>query len=157
MGQRFNRFNNFIVRRVRRSKVEPQNLLLLFSSCLQKSTCKCKVTTDLSNCERCGGCAVMRLLELAEETGVRPFMATGGRLAAEQVRSPNTKAVVAVACQKELSEGLRATFPKPVLVVELSCPNGPCKDTCVSFQNVREAVLFFIRDSQPAPAASAGS
>lgn len=86
------------------------------------------------------------MIELADATGVRPFMATGGRLAAQQVRSKEIKAVVAVACTKELSEGLRATFPKPVLAVELECPNGPCKDTCVSFERVREAVEFFIRE-----------
>lgn len=151
MGRRWNNFNNFIVRRVRRSRVKPEELLLLFSSCLQKSTCKHKVTDNLENCQRCGACVVSQMIELAEKTGVRPFIATGGRLAAAQVRKKETKAVVAVACCKELSEGLLATFPKPVLAVELQCPNGPCKDTCVEFERVREAVEFFIRDYKASP------
>lgn len=139
MGQALIRLNNFLVR-LRRARCEPGELLILFSSCLQRSECECNVRTSLSNCRRCGQCVVGGILDLADEVGARAFMATGGRLAAERTRDGDIKAIVAVACCKELNEGLRAVFPKPVLLVRLSTPNGPCKDTHVDIEAVREAV-----------------
>ena len=136
--------NNLSVR-LRRKRCRPDQLLLLFSSCLQRSSCDGNVVGSLDNCRRCGQCVVCEFLDLADELGVNVFLATGGRLAAEKARDPKIKAIVAVACGKELSEGIKATFPKPVLVQELTTPNGPCKDTQVDFQAVRKAVEYFLR------------
>jgi len=144
MGRTINRLNNALVK-LRRQRFQPGEVLLLFSSCLQKSSCQCNVRTALDNCQRCGGCPVGALLDMAEELGTQAFIATGGRLAAEKARHESVKAVVAVACCKELSEGLRATFPKPTVLVELGTPNGPCKDTCVDVAEVRRAVERFLR------------
>jgi hypothetical protein len=138
--------NNFL-RRLRPRRVRPDQLLLLFSSCLQRSACECNVRASLANCRRCGGCVVGRLLDLADELGVQAFMATGGRLAAERANDDGVKAIVAVACPKELSAGLRATFPKPTLLLELSTPNGPCIDTEIDFETVRRAVDSFLREA----------
>ncbi|MBN2582103.1 MAG: DUF116 domain-containing protein [Planctomycetes bacterium] len=136
--------NNFGVR-LRRPRCKPEELLLLFSSCLQRSKCDCNLADSLDNCRRCGQCVVKDFIELAEEYGCHIFIATGGRLAAQRARDPKIKAIVAVACAKELSEGIRATFPKPVLAQELCTPNGPCKDTQVDIEAVRKAVEYFLR------------
>ena len=144
MSKTLNKINNMVVR-LRRRRVQPGEVLLLFSSCLQKSSCQCNVRTSLENCQRCGGCPVGQILDIAEEFGTQAFMATGGRLAAEKARDKSVKAIVAVACCKELSEGLRATFPKPTALLELATPNGPCKDTCVDIAEVRKAVGRFLR------------
>jgi uncharacterized protein len=144
MGRTLNALNNVLVR-IRRARCAPQNLLLLFSSCLQKSTCECNIRSSLDNCKRCGGCVVGPLLDLAEQYGLQAFVAAGGRLAAAKCSAPSVKAIVAVACCKELSEGLRAVFPKPTLLVQLSTPNGPCKDTEVDYDRVRQAVEWFLR------------
>lgn len=143
MGQTLNRLNNLVVR-LRRRRYQPGQVLLLFSSCLQKSSCQRNVRTSLDNCQRCGGCPVGHLLNLAAEFGTQTFMATGGRLAAKKAHDKSVKAVVAVACCKELSAGLRATFPKPTALLELATPNGPCKDTCVDVAEVRQAVQRFL-------------
>lgn len=144
MGRALISLNNFLLR-LRRPRCRPDELLLLFSSCLQRSACECNVRGSLDACRRCGQCVVGRLLDLTDELGIRVFMATGGRLAAEQARDRGVKAVVAVACRKELSEGLRAIFPKPTLLLELSTPNGPCRDTQIDFDAVRKAVASFLR------------
>jgi len=144
MGRTLNWLNNTAMR-LRRKRYRPDEVLLLFSSCLQRSACECNVRESLDHCRRCGQCVVGPMLDLAEELGIRAFMATGGRLAARAARSPDVKAIVAVACHKELSEGLGAVFPKPVLLLEISTPHGPCKDTRIDFDRVREAVLRFLR------------
>ena len=144
MGRAIITVNNRLTR-LRRKKVAARQLLLLVSSCLQRSSCDRKVTASLGNCRRCGQCVIGRLLDLADELGVRVFVATGGRLAAQEARDSTVEAIVAVACCKELTAGIKATFPKPVLALELATPNGPCKDTLVDFEAVRRAVESFLR------------
>ena len=136
--------NNLSVR-LRRTRCRPDQVLVLFAACLQRSECERRLDGGLSNCARCGKCAVSRFLDLADRYGVQVFRATGGREAAARGRDPNVKAIVAVACRKELSDGLKVAFPKPTLLLELGTPNGPCKDTCIDFDAVRAAVARFLR------------
>jgi len=136
--------NNLAVR-LRRTRCRPGEVLVLFSRCLQRSACDANVTDDLANCRRCGQCLVTRFLELGERCGVQVSMATGGRLAAERARDPSVKAIVAVACGKELRAGIFASLPKAVLARSIEWPCGPCKDTTIEFREVEEAVRWFLR------------
>ena len=131
--------NNLVVRG-RRVKAQADEVLLLFSSCLQNSQCEQRITTDLGRCKRCGKCSVAALLDLADELGVQTCIATGGHLALERAMDSSVKAIVAVACQKELREGLLGCFPKPVVAVAIDRPNGPCRDTCIDVDAVRRAI-----------------
>jgi len=135
--------NNWWVRR-RARQVEPGELLLLLPSCLQRSGCERRVRVNVRECERCGRCQVGELLEEADRLGVRVWVATGGELALEQARADGVRAVVAVACPKELRTGILRTWPKPVLAVENERPYGPCRDTRVDVEAVREALRFFL-------------
>ena len=47
--------NNLAVR-LRRTRCKPEEILVLFSRCLQRSDCDRKLSEDLSNCQRCGRC-----------------------------------------------------------------------------------------------------
>jgi hypothetical protein len=53
-------------------------------------------------------------------------------------------AVVAVACEKELQEGLKGVFPKPALGVINLRPNGPCVDTKVDLEELEETIRWFV-------------
>lgn len=132
--------------RLRSPKCEPGELLVLIPSCLQNSKCPQRVAVDVANCKRCGNCLVNAMAALGEEYGVRIACATGGRLALEMVKSDAVKAVVAVACEKELRAGVLGGFPKPILTVTNTRPNGPCKDTLVDVADVRTAIEYFIGD-----------
>ncbi len=129
--------------RVRQPKCAPERVLLLVPACLQWSQCEHTLANDdLSQCERCGNCKIKDVLELADEFGVRPFVAAGGRLAAHRAKSDDIDAIVAIACAKELKEGVKAVFPKPMLTVCNEQPHGPCVDTDVELTQVREAIEF---------------
>lgn len=134
-----------LVTRLRRSRCKAGRLLVLFPSCLQRSGCPHKITTDLSNCERCGRCKVKDVLELAEKYGCQCATATGGRLALELTRGDGVDAIVAVACEKELQEGLKAALPKPAVGVINLRPHGPCKDTDVELEEIEQAIRWFLR------------
>ncbi len=134
------RTNNIVTLKRRRRRVAPDGLLLLGPHCLQQHLCQRKVTDDLNQCSRCGGCRVSDMLGLCHEYGLRGHLVGGGRRALEKVRQPEIAAVIAVACEKELCDGIMAAFPKPVLAVPNQCPNGPCRDTTVDIAAVRAAI-----------------
>lgn len=117
--------------RLRRVRVAPGNLLLLIPHCLQKSDCPRNLRLSLDECQRCGKCQIAGVLGLRDSYGVLCQMATGGRQATNLVNRSEVRAVVAVACEAELAAGIRAAFPKPVLAIPNSRPQGPCHDTTV--------------------------
>jgi len=61
------------------------------------------------------------------------------------VRDPKIKAVVAVACEKELAQGMLAVFPTPVLGVLNIQTNGPCRNTRIDPDAVRDAVRSMLK------------
>lgn len=132
--------------RLRRARCRPEELLILVPSCLQSSECELRLTNDIAKCRRCGRCKVKDVVELAERLGTRCAIATGGRLALQLAQEDRIKAVVAVACEKELQEGLRAVFPKPAIGIINLRPHGPCKDTDVDLAELEEAVRWLLRN-----------
>lgn len=144
------RLNNAVVR-LRAPRVAPGNLLLLFPHCLQNSRCERNVVHDVDACARCGRCRLADLLKLRDAYGLLCCLASGGRQALARVRKPDVKAVVAVACEKELIDGIRAAFPKPVLAVPNLRPHGPCKDTDTDLATIRTAVESLLANAADLP------
>ncbi|AGL02242.1 DUF116 domain-containing protein [Desulfoscipio gibsoniae] len=137
--------NNNLVRAMHISAA-PDQLLLLAPHCLQSSTCTHKVTGNVDNCRRCGQCMVSDLLRLRDHYGIRVGMATGGTLARKYVRDYRPKAIVAIACERDLTSGILDANPIPVLGVTNLRPHGPCHDTQFSYQRVDEAIQYFLRN-----------
>jgi len=134
-----------VTTRLRRTRCRPEEILVLFPACLQRSGCDRRLDHALTNCARCGRCAVASFLDLADRYGVQVYRATGGRQAVARARDPKVKAIVAVACRRELREGIFACLPKAVLATNIEWPCGPCKDTTVEMDRVEEAVRWFLR------------
>ena len=63
----------------------------------------------------------------------------------KRAREAGVKAVVAVACEKELKQGIRAAFPKAVIGVINTRPKGPCFDTDVDLNEVERAIEWLLR------------
>jgi hypothetical protein len=131
---------NNLITRLRRIKVPPENLLLLVPRCLQKTGCAQTLGETIDDCNACGQCNVTDLLAIRDEFGIRCSMAAGGREALAFVRDPQVKAVIAVACNKELTQGILAVFPTPVLGVPNILTNGPCRNTRLDPDLVRAAI-----------------
>jgi len=136
------RTSNSLVRREFRGKTASR-LLLLLPHCLQREECKIRITSNIFNCARCGKCNIKGLIELAEELGLNLYVATGGTLARRVVKETRPQAIVAVACERDLSSGITDTYPLPVLGVLNDRPHGPCLNTLVDLSKVREAIEFF--------------
>lgn len=139
----FIRLNNELVRSGR-IKCQPQELLILLPHCIQKSDCPHRLTHNIQNCARCGACVVGPLLNLADKYGVNIIIVPGGTVARQSVRELRPKCLVAVACHRDLSSGVRDVAALPVYGVVNQRPFGPCVNTTVDVDQVEKAVRSFL-------------
>lgn len=124
-------------------KFKSEDLVILIPHCIQNHSCKLKVTNDIENCKKCGRCKINELLEVKEKYDTKIFIATGGTLARKIIVDSKPKAVIAVACERDLTSGVRDVNKIPVLGVFNSRPNGPCVDTDINIKEVEDAINFF--------------
>jgi uncharacterized protein len=101
-------YNTLAIRRGR--KVGKGELLVLIPRCLSKA-------------------ALDGVLGIAGRYDVPVFVATRGQLARRVIRERRPRAVVAVACERDMMTGLRDVAGKlPVLGLTMRLPQGPCRD-----------------------------
>ncbi len=130
-------------RLVRGGNYKVKTMLLLLPHCIQTTECDVRITHNISNCKRCGRCNIRDLINISEKHGLRLFVATGGTIARRIVKDARPQAIIAVACERDLSSGLVDTFPLPVLGILNERPFGPCVNTRVDIGKVEEAIVFF--------------
>jgi len=144
--QSFIELNNHLVRS-NNHRTRPGKLLILLPHCIQDFDCQIKITGNIKNCKRCGKCEIKDLVELSEQYDVKIAVATGGTLARRIIVENRPEAIVAVACELDLTSGIQDTYPIPVIGILNDRPNGPCINTKVDIQRVRQAVSDFLSHS----------
>lgn len=135
-------------RLVRLERPKARRVLLLLPHCLQVNECDIRITHDVYKCKRCGKCGIKDLIGIAEENSLSLFVATGGNLARKIVQDVRPEAIVAVACERDLSSGIADSYPLPILGIPNERPFGPCFNTKVSLAKVREAIAFFSNEKK---------
>lgn len=120
--------------------------ILLLPHCLRRSeTCQGKYTKRGMECIACNPeCPVNSLSEAAQKMGYKGVcVAPGGSLALNYANEVKPKAIVAVACRKELEEGVAGVrslknpgvLSLPIVVIPLT------KDGCVDTEvDIKQAV-----------------
>jgi len=132
---------------VKREKLKTKKILLLLPHCLQMSECDIRLTYNIYNCERCGRCEIKDLIHIADENSLKLSIATGGSLARRIISDIQPDAVVAVACENDLSSGIADSYPLPVLGIPNERPCGPCMNTIVDLEKVKDAIASFGENS----------
>ncbi|MCI0469459.1 MAG: DUF116 domain-containing protein [Nitrospirae bacterium] len=130
-------------RLIRAEGFKTKKILLLLPHCLQINDCEVRITNDIYNCKRCGRCNIKDLIGIADENNLRLYVATGGTIARRIVKQEQAEAIVAVACERDLSSGIVDSYPMPVLGIPNCRPFGPCFNTQVDIERVKEAIEFF--------------
>ena len=132
------------------SLIHPSQRILLLPHCLRPSqTCPGKYSKRGLECpEDCAeDCTIGRLRRVALSLGYKGVcIAPGGRLAMNYVKENSPKAIVAVACQKELEEGIHGVrelsendkLAPPIVIIPL------VKDGCVDTEVDEEQALKMI-------------
>ena len=110
----------------RKRKVNGGELLLLIPRCLAKETLE-------------------GVLGVAGRYKIPVFVATRGQLARRVIKERRPRAVVAVACERDMVSGLHDVAGKvPVLGLTLTLPSGPCKDTRLDLGLLEEWVRAYV-------------
>ncbi len=111
---------------VRARAVGKGELLLLVPRCLSKP-------------------AIDGVLALSGKYEVPVFVATRGQLARRVIKERRPRAVVAVACERDMVSGLHDVAGKlPVLGLTMTLPSGPCKDARLDLEQLEEWVKVFV-------------
>jgi hypothetical protein len=140
----FSEINNRVVIQ-KNKKLNPEDILMIAPHCLQKASCKHKITGDINNCKRCGGCDINGLFDLCTSYNINLQIVTGGTLARKIIKDYRPKGVIAIACERDLSHGILDVKGIPVIGVKNERPNGPCYNTCVDIDKVEKAIKQFLR------------
>lgn len=139
--QSFVEVNNLLVK-AKCNGSRPERILLLMPHCLQWSDCAIKITSDAFKCQSCGKCRIKDLVMLAKKYNVHLSVATGGTLARRRVAEARPQAIIAVACERDLTSGIQDAYPLPVIGILNERPYGPCFNTSVDIDKVAEALEF---------------
>lgn len=114
--------------RERHRRVNRGELLLLIPRCLSRAT-------------------LDGVLEIAGRYDVPVFVATRGQLARRVIRERRPRAVVAVACERDMVSGLHDVAGKvPVLGLTMTLPAGPCKDALLDLAQLEEWVRAYVAE-----------
>ena len=137
--QSFIAMNNSLVIS-QRYKVRPDRVLILLPHCIQLFDCEIKVTGDVNKCVMCGRCDIKGLVEIGRKYGIDISVATGGTLARKVIVEKRPKLVLAVACERDLTSGIKDCYPLPVIGILNLRPHGPCFNTVVDAAAIDDAL-----------------
>jgi len=146
--QSFIELNNHLVRS-NQHRTRPNRLLVLLPHCIQDFDCQIKITGNIKNCKGCGKCEIKDLIELSDQYQVKIAVATGGTLARRIIVENRPEAIVAVACELDLTSGIQDSYPIPVIGILNERPYGPCINTKADIQKVKNAILDFLEPKSP--------
>jgi hypothetical protein len=147
--QSFIAMNNSLVIS-QRQKIRPDRILVLLPHCIQLFDCEIKVTGDIRKCVQCGRCDIKGLVGIGQKYRVDISVATGGTLARKVIVEKRPKLVLAVACERDLTSGIKDCYPLPVIGILNNRPFGPCFNTTVDTAKIDEALSQVILLEEPA-------
>ncbi len=132
-------YNNKI-RRKQLSKYDNRDILILLPHCLQNADCPYKVTNDIDNCHDCGKCLIQDFKKIQAKYGIVVKIASGGTLARKIIKDTRPKIILAVACHRDLTEGIKDIDKIPVVGILNERPNGPCYNTCCDVNEIKDII-----------------
>lgn len=130
--------NEFVLHR---NNKKIQKILILIPKCLQNSKCVNNLVDSIENCKMCGRCKIKNLVEIKKNLekyiNIEIKMASGGKIARFYVENIKPDYVIAIACDKELLEGIRDTKSHNVLAISNIIVEKPCINTDVDTENIK--------------------
>jgi len=146
--QSFIAMNNSLVVS-QRQKVRPDRVLVLLPHCIQLFDCEIKVTGDIHKCVQCGRCDIKGLVDIGRKYHIDISVATGGTLARKVIVEKRPKLVLAVACERDLTSGIKDCYPLPVIGILNERPFGPCFNTVVDASKIDDALSQVLLLEEP--------
>jgi hypothetical protein len=124
MGNSFIKLNNRIVR-IKNHVFSSCDLIALLPRCLSKEMHQ-------------------RISEITKKYNIDYFVVHGGEAAREKVKNKRPKAIVAVACERDLVAGIKDVKNILVLGIPNTRPQGPCRNTCINLVEFENSIRMFL-------------
>ena len=125
LSNSFVKVSNTLIRS-RAQKIDPEKLLILLPRCLNKPLLR--TITDFSQLRN-----------------IPVYIVAGGEKAREIVYSVRPKAIIGVACERDLLSGIQEIIDRiPVIGIPNIRPEGPCKNTLIDIHDFERAVQTFL-------------
>jgi hypothetical protein len=126
LGNSFVKLSNTFIK-FKTAKVDPERIMVLLPRCLQK---------PLRD----------RITSISQALKIPVFTVPGGEMARKLVLENNPKAIIGVACERDLLSGIRDVIKKvPVIGIPNQRPEGPCKNTRIDIKDFESALRIFLR------------
>lgn len=129
---------NNLLSKHRLQRIRPDKTLILLPHCMQNKDCSRKITEDIFNCQRCGGCRIGEIADITVRYGIKTVVAKGGTAARNIVKECKPDFIFAVACERELISGIGDVGRIPVIGVINQRPNGYCTNTSVDMMQLKK-------------------
>lgn len=127
---------------VKKSELSKKNkILIILPHCVQGIKCRIRVTNELENCLKCGGCNLGGLLELKEKyPQLYIKIAPGGTVARKYIKEIKPNFVIAIACERDLMSGIFDSVPLPVYGIKNKIVTSECLGTDFSIFEVEKVL-----------------
>lgn len=110
-------------------EMDPSEACLFLPHCLRSRDCAGRLGEEGLQCGRCGRCVIAGLVDTAESLGLRVFCVPGGSLVEKLVRRYRPRALLGVACAKEILLALRTFGSSGVRLLVFPLSRDGCFET----------------------------
>lgn len=135
---------NNIIAAEKIKNMDVKDIFILVPHCLQNNECTIKITSNIDNCAMCGRCNITDILKISKKYGIDVVVATGGTVARSEIIKRKPKAIISVACERDLASGIADVTGIPVIGILNDRPFGPCKNTRVDVKKMEEVIIHCI-------------
>jgi geranylgeranyl pyrophosphate synthase len=112
--------------------VDRQAISLFLPHCLKSRHCPASSDDEGVHCEKCGQCVMAHLVAAAEEAGIRVFCAPGGTLIKALIKKYRPRAVIGVACWKEILLAFELLWDSGIFLQVFPLERDGCFETSVN-------------------------
>jgi hypothetical protein len=121
-------------------KTDYSNRILLLPQCLRSKDCEAELGEYGYVCKDCGRCHIPEIKGFAEELGYKVFILPGGGVVEKIIKAFKPKAVLGVACLKELVLGSIVCEKIKIPAQGVALLRDGCVEADVHWSEVREAL-----------------
>ncbi|MHA1928758.1 MAG: DUF116 domain-containing protein [Candidatus Thorarchaeota archaeon] len=115
--------------------------ILLIPHCLRNADkCIAPVDTDGYHCKKCGACIISEIVTLADERGIKWYIAGGGSQAMRLIKKIRPKGVIGIACYDEALMALTKLVEYDIPTQAILLSQDGCVNTQVDIGVVRRVL-----------------
>ena len=117
-------------------KVDPKDTIVFVPHCLSVIDCQAKITKMGYYCKMCGKCKICQIKKNLEPLGYRVFIVPGGSMVFNIIKEIKPKAILGVACSKELLLSLKHEKEMGIPMQGIELLKNGCFETDVDVDEV---------------------